>query len=74
MENPWLPVDPHNETGYRRRIDSVLETKDADGVIRLAEYDKLLMQWHWIDGEGMIEYPPNYPNWVPTHWREAKDQ
>lgn len=69
MANPWLEVDPVREDGFRK--EPTVETRDAAGVERLAGYDHLLMQWHWVDADGAIEYPPNYPEWRPTHWRMA---
>ena len=69
MEKPWNPIGPDNEPGYRKA--GVIETLDADGTVRLGAYDHLLLHWTWCDDKGDIVYPEGWPNWEPTHWREA---
>lgn len=69
MSAQWNPIGPDYEPGYRKA--GVIETLDADGVIRLASYDHLLLHWVWCDAKGDVEYPTTFPTWEPTHWREA---
>lgn len=69
MKKAWIPVDPIVEGDFRKA--GVVETLAADGTVRLGVYDHLLMHWTWCDERGDIEYPPSFPDWVPTHWREA---
>jgi hypothetical protein len=69
MEKPWNPIGADYEPGYRKA--GVIETLDADGTVRLGAYDHLLLHWTWCDDKGDIVYPDSFPNWQPTHWREA---